>query len=179
MIGPPRPGPRSEILNSRTDIVASFHPKGGTSAPYRNSLSRRSAAARSLVSTVSPASATFAALIGCRHAMGLRSCRRRPRLGRCPTGPRSATRPPMVGCAGHPGNLADVFPPYFVLLAPILRSGSQRETRIPSGGEHGKGRIADGYSRHRCSAANRHRASRPAAPRGDRQHARHDDRVVP
>src|SRR5215471_2470428 len=35
MIGPPRPGPRSEILNSGTDIVASFHPKGGTSAPYR------------------------------------------------------------------------------------------------------------------------------------------------
>jgi hypothetical protein len=35
MIGPPRPGPRSEILNSGTDIVACFHPKGGTSAPYR------------------------------------------------------------------------------------------------------------------------------------------------
>src|SRR5215467_12121294 len=29
MISPPRPGPRSEILNSGTDIVASFHPKGG------------------------------------------------------------------------------------------------------------------------------------------------------
>jgi hypothetical protein len=41
------------------------------------------------------------------------------------------------------------------------------------------GRIVDGHSRHRCRRpADQYRAPRPAAPRGDRQHRRHDDRMV-
>jgi len=66
----------------------------------------------------------------------------------------------------------------FVAPPPMLWSACN-EKRAPGLGPVARnGNIADDHSRRCCRPTFRTRPPRPAAPRGDRQHGRHDDRMV-
>ena len=67
----------------------------------------------------------------------------------------------------------------FVTLPPMLWSDRNKKW-VPGLGPVAarRGRSEDDHSRGRCSPPFRFRSPRPAAPRGHRQHGRHDNRMI-